>query len=281
MRQVIFCTLALLLFSRTTIAQRAFYEDDEDDPYEHKSYFMYGLNYLSNNVYLGRKDTVVIPYYSPYVGYHLKNGLYAKGMLSFTPAKGTHLDLTTLEIGYDHSFGDHFNGGINLDKLYYNKNSLNIRSSTKGYGGIYGQYSNDWVEPQLSFDINKNKNSTDYVTNFTLDHDFKLPDGKSHIIPLMATNIGTQHYYDEYFITRLTKKDKTVKVKKVVADPGKYKPMDYEFSVKTTLMASKWLFMLMPTYAVPVNPAVVTLPNRIVTEKLSNSFYIELDICHR
>ena len=282
MRKLLFNTIVLLLFTLAGNAQAILNNgDDDDDPYEHVSYFMYGLNYLSNNVYLGRKDSVAIPYYNPYIGYHLKNGLYAKGMASFTNTNGTHMDLATLEAGYDHSFGDHFNAGINLDKYYYNKNSRSIRANTKGGAGINGQYTNDWIEPQVNFDANFNKNSTDYVTNFMLDHDFKLADGTLHIIPEAAVNIGTKHYYDEYFLANFTRADKKQKIKKAVANAGKYQVADYEFSLKTTYRVSKWLFTLIPTYAIPVNPAVVTLPNRTVTEKLSNSFYVELDICHR
>ncbi len=281
MTRGLFCIIALLFFSQTTFSQTLFNKDDDDDPYEHLSYFMYGLNYVSNNVYLGRKDSIVIPYYSPYVGYHFKNGLYAKGMMSFTSANGRHLDLTTIEIGYDRNFGEHFNGGINIDKYYFHKNSLSVWANTKGFASINGQYTNDWIEPQITFDANVNKNSTDYVTNITLDHDFKLADKKLHIIPAIATNIGTKHYYDEYFINRLTKKDNTLKIKKAVVDAGKYRPADYEFSIKTTYLLSKWLFMLISTYVIPVNPATVILPTRTVTEKLSNSFYIELDVCHR
>ena len=282
MRKLLLNTMVLLLFTISSNAQAILNNDDDgDDPYEHVSYFMYGLNYLSNNVYLGRKDSVAIPYYNPYIGYHLKNGLYAKGMVSITPAQTTHVDLTTLEVGYDHTFGDHFNGGINLDKYYYNKNSRSIRASTKGAAGIDGQYTNDWIEPQITFDANFNKNSTDYVTNFMLDHDFKLADGTLHILPEAAVNIGTKHYYDEYFLANFTRADKKQKIKKAVANAGKYQVADYEFSLKTTYRVSKWLFTLIPTYAIPVNPAVVTLPTRTVTEKLSNSFYVELDVCHR
>ena len=115
-----------------------------------------------------------------------------------------------------------------------------------------------------------------------VDHDISLADNLVHIIPAIAMNLGTQHYYDEYFINRLTKNDKTLKLKKVVNDADKFKTLDYEFSLKTTYRVSRWIFTLIPTYAIPVNPSVVVLPNRPpLTEKISNSFYVELDICHR
>jgi len=259
-------------------------EDNADDPYEHQSYFMYGVNCLSDNVYLGRKDSVALPYISPYAGYHFSNGIYGKALASYAPSLG-RLDLLTLEAGWDHSFGDHINAGINGDKFFYSKNSNSIRSSTSGGAGVYGQFSNDWIEPQVSWDINFNKGSTDYVAGIMLDHDFGLENNALHFIPVVGMNAGTQHYYDEYFVNKLTKKDKTVKVKKVIANASKFVPLDYEISTKVTYRVRKWLFTISPVYSIPTSPATIALPKKktttVVTEKLTNSFFIELDICHR
>ena len=284
MKQLLLYFSVIFLFMQSANAQ-PFADNDDDDPYEHVSYFMFGMNYLSNNVYLGRKDSTRLPYVSPYIGYHNKTGLFIKTMASYAPTKKI-IDLVTIEAGYDHSFGEHINAGVNVDRFFYNKNSLSIRSNTKGCAGIFGQYSNNWIEPQITFDANFNKKSTDYVLNFQLDHNFCLANNTLNIIPTAAMNSGTQHYYDEYFVTRLTKNDKTVKVKKVVANANKFNPLDYEFSTKVTYRITKWLFTLIPTYAIPVSPAQITLPatknlpERTYHEKLSNSFYVELDICH-
>jgi hypothetical protein len=281
MKILLFFFTVLLVFSPPANAQRVTGTDGEeqDDPYEKLSYFMYGLNYLSNNVYLGRKDTTVLPYISPYIGYHHKSGLYTKVMASYAPTKSL-VDLVTIEAGYEHSFGDHFNTGINVDKFFYNKKTTSIRGNTKGSAGIYGQYSNDWIEPQASFNLDFNK-KTDFALNLQLDHDFKLVNNTMDIVPGIAMNAGTQHYYDEYFINRLAKKDKALKLKNALADAGKFKTLDYELSLKATYRITKWLFTLTPVYAIPVSPATITFPRQTFTEKLSNTFYIELDICHR
>ena len=99
MRNLLSCCLVFILSAGTAFAQEktALPQDNDDDPYDSKSYFMFGFNYLSNNVYLGRKDTVTIPYYTPYISYHNKNGIYVKGLVSYTTAKGGAIDLTTIE----------------------------------------------------------------------------------------------------------------------------------------------------------------------------------------
>lgn len=279
MNKLLFYILFLVLIAPAASGQSVLKTDnDEDDPYDKLSYFMYGVNYLSDNVYLGRKDSATLPYISPYIGYHTKSGLYAKASASYAPTKSL-VDLATIEAGYDHSFGD-VDAGVNVDKFFYNKKTTSIRGNSKGSAGIYGQYNNDWIEPQVSFDLNFGK-KTDYVLNVQLDHDFKFLHSTLEILPTVAMNAGTRHFYDEYFVNRLTKKDKTLKIKNALKDAGKFNPLDYELSVKVTYRVTQWLFTLTPTYVIPVNPVTITFPKTTFTEKISNSFFVELDICHR
>ena len=260
-------------------------DEDNDDPYDSMTYFMYGINYLSNNVYLGRSDTMVIPYISPYIGYHLGFGLYAKAMVSYDPIRRNwydpHVDVTTIEVGYDHTFGDHLNTTISLDKFFYDKNSINVRANSQGAGTVYGQYSNDWVEPQVIYMTTLNQKSMDYNTAFGLDHNFQFLNNTLNIIPTVTTYTGTQNYYDEYFKKRIEKKDKKVKEDKVISDAKKYKILDYEFSIQVTYRINKWLFSFTPTYAIPLSPSTIKLPTDTRKEKLTNKFFMELDICHR
>ena len=282
-RHFLFLFMGFVLCGHMAVGQGVVATDDEgeDDPYDSVSYFMVGFNYLSDNVYLGRKDTFAIPYYTPYVGYHYKNGLFVKGMVSYTPAKGGTIDLTTLEAGWEHSFTDHMNGGLVVDRFFYNKNSISIRANTTASGGVYGQYNNDALEPTISFDVNANAHSTDYVVGLLLDHDFKLSHKALHLIPTIGLIAGTQNYYDEYFINRLNKKDKKGNTKRVVADPNQLVPLVEELSMKMTYMVGKWLFTLSPIYAIPMSPATITINKKTSQEKIVNSFFVELDICHR
>jgi hypothetical protein len=277
--------LAVALLLTTHIAlgqpQQGKPGDIGDDPYEHKSYFMCGVNYLSDNVYLGRRDTAMISYLSPYLGYHDKSGIYTSAMASYGPfSKQSHVDLLTLEAGYDHSFGDHFNGGFNVDKFFYNKQTVSIRGNTKAGVGIFGQYTNDWIEPQANFDLNFGK-KTDYVFGLALDHDFNIGKTGLELIPTVMANAATSHFYDEYLVTRQLKKNKNLKITKAIANAAKFKLMDVEFSTKINYRVSKWLFTCIPTYVLPLNPAAITLPQQTITEQLYNSFCLEVDIRHR
>ena len=303
MKNLIFLFIALFLYSHPVFSQSAKPQttasrvqggavlkdtsanDNNDDPYDSMSFFMYGINYLSNNVYLGRADTMVIPYITPYIGYHFGFGLYAKGMVSYDPISRNgysgHVDVSTIEVGYDHTFGDHLNTGVSLDKFFYDKNSINVRAASQGGGSVYGQYTNKILEPQVNFLTTLNQNSMDYNTAFLVDHDFSLINNTLNITPMAGTYTGTQNYYDEYFKKRLEKKDKKTKEDRVIADSKKYKMLDYELSTQVTYRTGKWLFSLTGTYAIPLSPSTIKLPTETRKEKLTNKFFAELDICHR
>ncbi len=273
-----FFLLIFLAFPLYSSAQNSAGEA-EDDPYEDRTYFMWGGNYLSNNVYLGRKDTARVPYLSPYIGYHHKSGIYAKAMLSYAPLKNT-VDLLTLEGGYEHTFGDHITTGADLAKYIYNKNTTTIRGNIREGAGAWFQYTNDLLQPLISFDVNFAR-KTDYIVGLSLNHPFKLVSNTLSITPTATLNSGTQHFYDDYFITRLLKQDKTLKINKVLANAGRFKPLDAEISLPVTYRYGKYLYTLTPTYAIPLNPNTITLPKQTIQEHLSNTFYVELDIRHR
>ena len=158
---------------------------------------------------------------------------------------------------------------------------MSIRANTKGSAGVYGQFNNDIIEPQATFTVDVNNKTTDYEVGFILDHDFKLAGNALHLIPTAGVIAGTQNYYDEYFTKRINKKDKKGNVKSVITNPNKLAPLVYELSAKGTYMVGKWLLSLIPTYAIPLSPAEITINKKTFHEKLSNSFYVELDICHR
>ncbi len=253
---------------------------DNDDPYDALSYFMVGLDYINDNVYMGRRDSSRIPYISPYVGYVYKDGLYARVLVSLSPDKG-RVDLVTAEAGYDHTFGQHINIGGTLDKYYYHQLSENVRASQSGVATVYGQYSNDYVEPQLNLSSGF-ANKTDFALGVLIDHDFMLVNNTLNIFPAVATNYGTQNYYDEYFKKKFRKNDKLDNVEMIVTYAKNFKVLVYEVSARVTYRVGTWLFTFVPTYAIPLSPATITIPKKPVErESLSNVFYMELDICHR
>ena len=283
MKKWLVLVLSVLFLAHSYGQGGLYYLENEynEDPFDELTYYAAGFNYLSNNVYLGRKDSTRLPYLSPYIGYNLHNGLYARATISYAPVKKTgHFDVLTLEAGYDHSFGKHVLTGISIEKYFYYKKSPGIRASTKDNISLYCMYKNETIEPQFTFAVNQGK-SSDVVTGLSFDHNFRFVDNTLNVFPTVAFNMGSQHYYNDYFMAKLLKKDINLPEYEVVNDAGGIKPLDIEFSAKTTYRTTSWLFTLVPTYAVPLSAASIRLPNRTLTEKLSSSFYVSLDICYR
>ena len=275
-------SLALLLISFASFAQSSKDNENSGDEYDGKAYFMTGLNYVSNNVYLGRKDTVVVPYISPYIGYMFKSGIYARALASFTSRPKTHLDLFTLAAGYEHAFGDHFYSGALFEKYFYNKNTVSVKSNIKSSAGIFGQYTNDWIEPLLTLEYNQTTaKKGDFIVGGSLDHVFSLVDDKLNVLPTLTMFAGTQRYYQEHKKQRETnlngKKAKNI----LISGSDQFQALDYEISCQFLYFLHHWAFKLIPAYVIPINPSSITVGNQVLPEKISNTFILELDICYR
>ena len=129
-----FCT-GLLLCSFIAIAQ------DPPKAKKDKSYFQSGLKYLSDNVYLGRKDSAAISYITPVIGYYNKSGFYITGGISYQPDNGANrIDLATIEAGYDFSIKDKFYGGLYAGKYFYSGDSYAVNAEVNTGLGAYGSY---------------------------------------------------------------------------------------------------------------------------------------------
>ncbi len=253
----------------------------DEDPFDELTYFSSGINYLSNNVYLGRHDSAALPYISPFIGYQLHNGLYGKAIVSYAPTKKAgHFDLLTLELGYDRSFGKRILTGVSAERYFYYKNSPGVRASIKTNVSLYCTYKSEKVEPTVIFAVNRAK-SNDYVMGLVLGHNFRFASSRLIAYPAVAFYAGSQHYYDDYLLAQLTKKNKAFTTREIVSNAGQNKPLVFEFSAKVTYRTESWLFTLLPTYAAPMSAATIKLPNKVVTEKLSSSFFLSLEACYR
>lgn len=70
------------------------------------SYFSTDIYYVSDAVFMGRKDSVAAPYLYPLLTYHHKSGFYAKGALSYlTKSNENRVDLFLVSGGYDYRAG--------------------------------------------------------------------------------------------------------------------------------------------------------------------------------
>jgi hypothetical protein len=291
----------LLLFSAdSAFAQTTTTEDPEDllDKLEtqlkqdKKASFKIGVNYLSNNVFMGRADTVRAPTILPEMKYIFKNGIYLAATANYIPNRVTNkLDGGSAVLGYDFDITDDFTGGVSFTKLFYTANSTQIGSAINSTVNANLSYNiADVITPIVSVDYNflKQDFGHDIFINAGVSHDFTI-DGvfgdKDLLIisPSANLNAGTQNFYDAYFVLKkykLTKKlleleqDAESLIIKREDQLSKFKLLDYEFSVPVEYKLGVLILNFTPTYAVAQNK----LPPRVTKGMVQGSgiFYFEV-----
>jgi hypothetical protein len=269
-------------------------QDSAKDDGTDKSYFEAGFSYLSNNVYLGRHDSLKIPYLTPSFNYYNKSGFYAGTSLSYLASAGnSHTDLVELEAGYAFT-SDKFSGVFSAEKDFYNSQSKNVKSETKGSLNGTISYDFGFIKPVLQGGIVFNTRD-DYYAAFGLGHSFFLANDNFEINPSLLINASTQNYYNSYYSKRkfaTKRKNQTGTVttmKAYLPNVSAFKIMDYEFSLPVDYSLGKFIFDFTPTEAFPVNPNVVELTvtppsgipvTRTKTENLSNIFFWSIGITY-
>lgn len=251
------------------------------------SYFEAGIDYLSNNVYLGRHDSLRIPYLTPTISYYNKTGFYATGSLSYLASRAnSEVDLLALGAGYSY-VKNKFSADLSLEKDFYNSASKNVRAETKGSLNATVSYDPGFIQPVLQGGMVFNIKN-DYYAGFGLSHAFYFDDDNFQIDPSFLINASTQNYYNAYYSKRkykVKRKNGTVALTSTRAylpNTSQFKIMDYELSVPVEYALGNFIFNFTPAESIPVNPnvAVVTVTppsgnavTKTKTEKLSSIFY--------
>jgi hypothetical protein len=300
-----FILMSLVVLSQSLTAQNSvdtksvssviFREDsiqvDKSDLTEvKKSHFETGISYLNNDVYLGRKDSSVLPYFIPVLSYYDKSGLYFSAYVNYLKnSEESRIDLVTLEAGYIFSSGN-YDGQVNVSKFFYNSQSTNVASEIQAAVGFQNGYDFGIIKPSLEVNLNFGS-KIDYMGSFSLQHSYSGFQNKLEFTPTITVNGGTQNFYDSYYKNKRYSNSKGkgqnggAIVTGSLADPASFKLLDYEASVPFSYTMKKLVINFTPTYAVPLNPATINIntkqtggssSNKTETENLSNSFYWSL-----
>jgi hypothetical protein len=274
------------------------------DSAERNSYFKLDLNYLSNSVYFGRKDSLVVPYLRPSITYNDKSGVFITAGLAIllSSKEATRFDLFNVDGGYNFSLGKIY-AGIYASKFFYSKASYAVNSELKGMSGFYLGYNANIITigtgGNLLFSLN-----TDVGGYFNLSHTFEKGGENKYwtLTPTAQVNAGTQYFNEAYYEIRKfpftsggnnngTGKGKgkghsnsnnngssIMAPAKTVNyyDKNKFTILDYEFSLPINYQAEKWGIYTTPVVAFPVNPASYTIDNVLQKEKISTTFYVEI-----
>ncbi|TDG37995.1 hypothetical protein EZJ43_02580 [Pedobacter changchengzhani] len=251
-------------------------------------YFKASLNFLTNNVYQGRTDSVKVPYLTASFAYYLKNGLNINVSESFQ-TNTSKFDNFAVDLGYDHDLSDEWALTVDLNKSFYNKNSTSIRSAVLADLDAEIIYDPGFLTFNLSAGL-AFASKTDYTTALSVSHWFAL-DKAEHlsIVPQFMVNAGTQNFYTDY--RKKTGKRKLIAITNyTVANNTGFAILDYEIDAPITWANKSWSFFLDPVFAIPVHPITTTTTSTVSyldktknttktnTENLKGVFYASVGI---
>lgn len=237
------------------------------DTAKEKATIKFGVDYLSNNVFMGRTGLVATPTIAPEAKYTFSSGIYFSGSMDYLPNNKTkNLDGGDIAAGYDFDLTDDLTGGISFTKLFAGANSNRIGSSISSTFNANLDYDfGDIITASVSGDYNLNKQgvNNDEIATFGLSHDFialKIFAQKYLILisPTVAANMGTQNFYDAYLTKKVFKNAKRTAnqnalITQFEQNVNQFKLLDYEFSVPIEYKAGHFIFQFIPTYAIVEN----------------------------
>lgn len=257
-----------------------------------RPYFKASIEYLNNNVYLGRKDSVAIPYITPEISYHFKSGVYLNGSVSYLPTE-SRVDVSTIGAGYA-LVKEKWDAEFSAEKYFYNSQSYNVKAETKGDVSASIGYDLGFVESDFSGTVSFAAKN-DYAASFGLDHELSLLDDDLSITPSFVVNASTQNSYASYYQKRRYSKTKKGKKAGFTAtanslNASQFKILDYEFSIPFDYGVKGFTFSFTPTVAIPVNantilftlqPANGPAVTRTFTENIGATFFWSLGVSYR
>lgn len=289
---VFFLIFAFTAYGQTTPSngnddKSAFDDNKSSEP---ASSFKIGVNYLSNNVFMGRSDTTKTPTVSPNVKYKFSNGIFLSGSLYIIPSKAKNkLDGGNLSGGYEFDLTDNLSGSTSFTKLFYSKTSTQIASNVSSTIDANLSYDiSGIITPSLTADYSINKGiSNDIFLTLDVSHDFIIDglfgsDDLLLISPTVTANVGTGNFYDAYLLT--VKKIKNTKLSaqqtallnQYSSQLGKFSLFDYEMSAPVEYKAGHFIFQFTPTYAIVKNQLPKAIETRLADTP--SVFYYEIAV---
>jgi hypothetical protein len=221
------------------------------------------------------------PYLTPTIGYFNKSGFYVSGSLSYlTSSQESHIDLFSLDAGYDFDITDKFSASLSANKSFYNKSSTAIKSDISGTLGASLSYDFDFVQFTAGSDL-LFAQKTDVAVNLALAHAFHFgEEGNAFMLtPSFTTNMSTLNFYEGYTNRKVGKRVNQANPNAAsvsattTVNNNKFTLLDYELSAPFAYDAKKFGVFFTPSYALPQNPIYTTTTT---TVKLRNGTQSQL-----
>ena len=248
------------------------------------TYVLVDMNFISDAVFMGRKDSISNPYFYPSLTYHHKSGFYGTGSFSYLskPDEG-RVDLLLLTAGFDFSIKK-LDGDVSITKYFFNENSYNVISEVDADLTAQLVYDFKVVNLGLTSSIYFNSDgNNDIFLSSEISHDYISKSEKFQISPTAGFYLGSQNFYEQYYINnhfgggrgqqQSQGNGSTQSTQIEIKESEKFGLMAIEFSLPIWYVEEPWIFSILPAYVIPKNPATLTVDDIIFEEDLENTFY--------
>lgn len=286
--------LVVFVFGYTLSGQNNNTSSSEKSKSKEKSYFSLGVNFISDAVYFGRKDSISAPYLYPNITYFNKSGLYATGALSYlTKSNEGRIDLFLGTVGYEIE-AKKFRGDISFTKYFFNSDSYNVISEVEADMTAMAGYDFDVLDVSLSFvTFFNSSSSSDYFLSSEIRHNFISKTGNIQISPTVGVFFGSQNFYEEYYINNRFGNGRgqgngtgqgiadTTTTTVTLNESEKFGLMAIEFSVPMWYVKKPFIVSFLPVFVIPQNPATLTVDSTVYKEDLENTFYWMIGLSYR
>lgn len=239
--------------------------------------YVLGLDYQSDNIFSGRRDSVRTSYYTASIGYYRPSGFYLKGWVSYQPSE-SRVDVLTLDAGYSFNIRK-LNGDILLSKSFYNRSSYNVKAEIPGMLSTTFSYDNHFLTPVVTGFVTLGK-FPDVGISAGVEKVYYALDDNLTITPSFYINASSQNFYNSYYEKRRFSDDRKGKktdmaVTGNISGASSVKVQDFQFSLPLAYSYRKFNFSLSPGYDIPVNASEIILKAKSSSGNIETTAYNE------
>lgn len=257
--------------------------------HEEKSFLSADITFISDAVFMGRKDSIAAPYLYPSLTYHHKSGIYGTGSFSYlTKSDQSRIDVSILTLGYDFT-ANKLSGDLSVTKYFFSDDSYNVIAEVQADITALLRYDLDVINiAATGITLFTNDSSSDLFLSSEISHDFITNDQKFQFSPTAGVFFGSQNFYDQYFVTSRyssgqgsggngsgagTGGTATTVTTVSVEESEKFNLMAFELSLPSWYSHKNFTISFLPTLVFPQSPATLVIDDEVVEEELDTTFY--------
>ena len=250
---------------------------------DNESYILTDVSYISDAVFMGRRDSIAAPYIFPSIGYYDASGFFADATLSYlTASEEQRVDVFLLSGGYLFD-SKKWSGGITATGCFYNDESYNVQSEISSSINVLLSYDLDYMELSIHLGSFFNSgNNTDFFTSFFIERAF-INEKETFVFKRsVGISGGRQIFYEAYYQSnRLGNRkgqgagnsSQTESTAVTFEESSSFNILNIELSTPIEYHHKSFIFSFTPSIAFPQSSATIVTEDAVFEEDLDSVFY--------